>query len=154
MIGIFGLTPPIVFGSGPTGIMTFDNFQKITKQRFAVHDVHLQTPIVEYTGPDLTQVTFTMNFMYSNPQITTPPNEGIAQLEALQGSGQPQPLIIGCVPVGSGMSTFVIEELLTAVKYWGPGGTVMGASVTVKLLQYGSLLNSLGIPSIAGFSFQ
>lgn len=136
MIGIFGTTPPLIFGASPLGLLTFSDFEKTCKARFITHEIHLQKPIVEYTGPDLKEIRFKMNFL---APFTTPPAAGILLLETFLASGSPQPLIIGALPVASGLSQFVIKELKEVVQWWGPSGSIIGASVEVELLEYGAI---------------
>lgn len=142
MIGIFGLTPPLVFGASPLGLLTFSDFEKTCRARYIEHEVHLQRPIVEFVGPELKQIRFKMNFL---APFTTPPDLGILALETMLELAQPQPLIIGALPVASGLSQFVLREMRVSVKWWGAQGAMIGASCDVDLLEYSSL-------SIGGFS--
>ena len=59
LIGTFGA---LVFETSGFRVHTFSDLRVSTENRFAQHDVHLETPILEYVGPGLTDVVFSMNF--------------------------------------------------------------------------------------------
>jgi hypothetical protein len=59
LVGTFGV---LIFEASGSRVHTFSDLTVSTQNRFAQHDVHLEMPILEYTGPGLTEVNFKMNF--------------------------------------------------------------------------------------------
>jgi hypothetical protein len=141
ILGIFGLTPPLIFGATPIGANVFQDFEKELKIRFVEHEIHLGQSIIEYTGINAVEIKFKMIFTQS---FTTPADMGILILETMAQQAQPQPLIIGAIPVASGLSTFVITNLKNAVRYWDGAGGIIACTVDVTLKQAGGV-------SIGGF---
>ena len=59
LVGTFGA---LVFETSGMRVHTFSDLAVSTENRFAEHAVHLETPVLEYVGPGLTEVHFSMNF--------------------------------------------------------------------------------------------
>ena len=65
MIGAIGdekLNNIIVFSVSSDKVLTFDNFEQTSSIRLGEHEIHLQKPKIEFLGPDLDTITFTMHF--------------------------------------------------------------------------------------------
>lgn len=135
--GAFG--PALFFGHGPLGITPLEEMEKQMKSRWAKHEIHLGMPLPEYLGPDLIEITLDM--MFISP-YTTSPSEAIGILELYANLAVPQFLILGTVPMGRGMSQFVIEDLVERMTIIEAGGKVTSAKVKVKLCEYPSSLSS------------
>lgn len=142
-IGTYG---PIIFGTGPTGVLTFDNFKKTVTARWGTHEVYQDKPLLEYAGPNLIEVAFTMGLI---SPITSDPTAAIVTLQETMDLALPYPLTIGMLPVGRDASLFILESLEVNPKYFYRGGTIIGAEVAVKLKEYptnfiSTLLQALG----------
>jgi phage protein U len=144
MLGLYG---PVFFTTIFGGVNTFDDLKKTTSTRWGTHELWQQLPLLEYTGPHLIELSFKMNFILP---ITTDPAGAMFLLEQMQYSATPYPLVIGLMPMGRGPSLFVMESLEENPKYFFRGGSIIGASVEVKLKEYpisfglNNLLSALG----------
>jgi hypothetical protein len=144
MIGLYGT---IFFHSGTTGLTTFDEMNKTVAARWGDHPVHLAKPLLEYSGPQLIEITFKMELI---KPFTADPLGTIIILEEIMDLAIPLPLIIGMKPMGRGLSLFVLASLKHQMKYFYRGGGLLGASVEVELKEYpttisiSSLMRALG----------
>jgi phage protein U len=143
MIGLYG---PILFHSGTTGLQTFDEMKKTVTARWGTHDVWLQKPLLEYSGPQLIEITFRMELI---KPFTADPLMSIIMLEEIMDLATPLPLVIGMKPMGRGLSMFVLTSLSHQMKYFYRNGGLLGASVEVQLKEYVSnplsnLMKALG----------
>ena len=142
MIGVFGLTPPIIFGASPLGTVTFEDMSKTQEARWADHEVHLSLPLSEFIGPNLSEIEFTMNFIQG---WTMDPTLGIIAVETAINLSLPGPLIIGLKPMGRGMSLFTIRSIVEKPKFFQPNnGSILAATIGVKLKEY-IMIPSLGL---------
>jgi hypothetical protein len=112
MIGLYG---PVFFHSGSTGLTTFDAMKKTVTARWGVHEVWLDKPMLEYAGPELIEISFTMELI---KPFTTDPLGMIILLEETMDLAIPYPLVIGLKPMGRGMSLFVLTSLTHEMKYF------------------------------------
>jgi len=148
MTGIYG---PIVFGTGYGG-NDFQDMRKTVSARWLSHEVHLNKPLLEYGGPQLIEVEFTMKWMLP---ISGDPVSAIFILQEIMDLALPLPLFIGLLPVGRGSSLFVMQELQISPKYFVQGGVLIGADAQVHLKEYvdtlalNSLLQALGAGNTA-----
>jgi hypothetical protein len=144
MIGLYGT---IFFHSGTTGLTTFNELKKTVTARWGDHPVHLSKPLLEYSGPQLIEITFRMELI---KPFTADPLATIIILEEIMDLAIPLPLIIGMKPMGRGFSLFVLTSLSHEMKYFYRGGGLLGASVEVQLKEYpttisiSSLMRALG----------
>jgi hypothetical protein len=130
MIGLYGT---IFFHSGSTGLSTFNEMRKTVTARWNDHPVHMSKPLLEYSGPQLIEVTFRMELI---KPFTVDPLSTIITLEEIMDLAIPLPLIIGMKPMGRGVSLFVLTNLQHEMKYFYRDGGLLGASVEVQLKEY------------------
>jgi hypothetical protein len=130
MIGLYG---PIFFHSGTTGLTTFDALKKTVTGRWGNHDVWMSKPLLEYSGPQLIEISFRMELI---KPVTVDPLMTIVMLEEIMDFAMPLPLVIGMKPMGRGSSLFVLTSLSHEMKYFYRNGGLMGASVEVQLKEY------------------
>lgn len=98
----------------------------------------MQLPVLEFVGPGLSEVSFTMNF---NTEWHTDPIAPLAILRTFARHGIVAPLIIGHRPlVISGFNLWVLTKLEEEQKWFMRNGTLQGASVTVNLKEYRLML--------------
>lgn len=98
----------------------------------------MQLPVLEFVGPGLSEVSFTMNF---NTEWHTDPIASLAILRTFARHGIVAPLIIGHRPlVISGFNLWVLTKLEEEQKWFMRNGTLQGASVTVNLKEYRLML--------------
>lgn len=132
MIGMYG---PVFFQSGQP-VTTFDNMKKTVSARWGNHDIWLDKPLLEYSGPQLIEINFTMELI---TPWTADPLGTVFLLEETMDLALPYPLVIGMKPMGRGMSLFVMTSLSSEPKYFYRGGQWMGCSVEVQLKEYANI---------------
>lgn len=130
-LGSFG--PFLIFGQTPLGIIPVEQIQKVSKTRWIEHMIHLGTPVSEFVGQDLDEITITMGFFRG---YTTDPAVAFAVIDLLKSLGSPQFLILGASMMG-GLSKFVIQEVTQTIKTFDAYGGFIIATATLKLKQYG-----------------
>lgn len=134
LLGIFG---PVVFECSRRKVLIYDNVKVQNQSRYATHDVHMQLPILEFTGPGLTEVNFTMNL---NKEWNSDPFATVVLLRQFNKSGLIAPLIIGNRPLVIGFNLWVLMSVGEEHKWFTRHGELFGASVDVKLQEYRVLL--------------
>ena len=134
LVGTFGV---LLFECSAHRVHTFDAFSVNTENRFAQHDVHLEMPILEYTGPGLTEVNFAMNF---NRQWGSDPIDSLLILRAYLKWGFISPLLVGMRPITLGFNLFVCTRVGEQHKFFDSAGSLFGAAVDVTLKEYRLLL--------------
>jgi hypothetical protein len=135
MIGTFGV---LMFECSRRRIHTFDDLKISNSNRFAEHEVHLQTPVLEFCGPGLTAVRFRMNF---NKQWGSDPFMSLMVLRTYVKTGFVAPLLIGMRPITLGFNLFICDSVEEEHKWFDGRGRLFGASVDVSLREYRLLLS-------------
>jgi phage protein U len=148
MIGLYG---PIFFQSGSTNLCTFDGMKKTVTARFGSHEVWMDKPMLEYSGPQLIEIAFTMELI---TPFTVDPLTTVIMLEEIMDLATPLPLVIGMKPMGRGMSLFVLTSLSHQPKYFYRSGQWMGCSVDVQLKEYPNITLSNLIQALGGAANQ
>jgi phage protein U len=134
LVGTFGV---LVFETSGMRVHTFSDLAVTTENRFAEHAVHLETPVLEYVGPGLTEVSFGMNF---NTQWGSEPTASLLILRAYLKFGFISPLLVGMRPVTLGFNMFVCTRVNEEHKFFDAAGQLFGAAVEVNLREYRLLL--------------
>lgn len=134
LVGTFGV---LMFECSRRRVHTFTNLRVTNQNRFATHDVHLQMPILEFTGPGLTEVNFRMNF---NTQWGSEPTLSLLALRTYVRTGMVAPLLVGMRPITMGFNLFVCTAVEEEHKWFDGGGSLFGAAVDVTLKEYRVLL--------------
>jgi hypothetical protein len=134
LVGTFGV---LIFEASGNRIHTFSDLKVATENRFAQHDVHLEMPILEYTGPGLTEVNFDMNF---SKEWGSDPIVSLLILRAYLKWGFISPLLVGMRPVTLGFNLFVCTKVEEEHKFFDAHGVLFSASVAVQLKEYRLLL--------------
>lgn len=134
LVGTFGA---LIFEASGVRVHTFSDLHVATQNRFAQHDVHLESPILEYVGPGLSEVTFNMNF---NTQWGSEPTASLLILRAYLRSGFVAPLLVGLRPVALGANLFVCVGVAEDHKFFDSSGALFGAAVDVALREYRMLI--------------
>jgi|AmaraimetP72IA01_FD_contig_21_4629414_length_695_multi_14_in_0_out_0_2 phage protein U len=136
-MAIAGCYGTLVFECSRRKVHTFSDLKVENEARYATHDVHLQLPILEFTGPGLTEVTFNMNF---NREWHSDPFVSMAILRTYCRQGFVAPLIVGNRPIILSFNLWVLTKVGEEHKWFMRDGTLFGASVEVSLKEYRVLL--------------
>lgn len=134
LAGCYGV---VIFEASRKRVHTFSELKVKNENRYAQHDVHLQMPILEFTGPGLTEVSFAMNF---NKEWGSDPFISLSMLRLYMATGFVAPLLVGNRPVTLGWNLFVVTSVDEEHKFYDARGTLFGASVQVSLKEYRMLL--------------
>ncbi|OPA76735.1 hypothetical protein BVG16_16320 [Paenibacillus selenitireducens] len=128
MIGSFG---EVNFLVSHDKIRTFDDFQRATAGRWAEHAVLGKKPLLQYIGPGLDTVTFTMKF---NIYLGVDPRLELDRLVTMDRGGKAYTLTIG----GKALGTYkwVISTLNEAFKTLDNEGNILTAEIQIELKEY------------------
>ncbi len=127
-IGTFG---GIVFSVSERTIKTFDEMNWEFSAKYAVHDRHIRADILEYVGPELETLTFSMvlsAFLGVNPSTE------IETLRRMVHLGNAEWLIIGGKLYGN--YKWVIEKVSVDLQHFDKTGKLLAAKVNLTLKEY------------------
>jgi phage protein U len=136
-IAIIGCFGALIFECSRRKVHTFFDLKVSNSARYAQHDVHLQTPILEFTGPGLSEVSFSMNF---NKQWNADPFVTLTVLRMYNKVGVVAPLLVGNRPISLGLNLWVVTQVSEDHKFFTREGVLQGAQVNVSLKEYRPLL--------------
>jgi hypothetical protein len=147
--GIYG---SIVFGKARGRFQTFEEINRKYAGRYGEHQVHLRKPLLEYGGPALLEIEYTIHL---DAAWCGDPIPLLAEWHFYQENAMAAPLIVGNKPMGPGLSLFVITEFSEHHKHWLHRGRLLAVELSVNFKEYipfteGSFA-SLGIPGFGGF---
>lgn len=119
-------------------IRTFDDYGRGSGGRWAQHDIIGDKPVLEFLGPDVEKISFTM--LLRADQGVSPAKE-LEKLRKLRDTGKYFPLVIGGKLIGNNL--WVMESLDENVAFWGKYGNILSAKVSVTLKEYAGGLRIL-----------
>ena len=125
-IGTFG---KIVFEVSSEKILTFRGFQRTAKARFSEHKIIGEKPVLEATGLELDQISFSISL---NRAVGIDPAEQISVLREMLAAQEPHALIIGGKKIGN----FVLPDFSDAWNKVTHQGRLASAEIELKLLEY------------------
>ncbi len=128
---LVGFMSDIPFIVSSKYIRTFDDYSRGSGGRWAQHDIIGAKPVLEFLGPDVEKISFTMHLRAD--QGINPAKE-LEKLRRLRDGGEYFPLVIGGKMITDNM--WVLESLDETVAYWGKLGSMLSAKVTVTLKEY------------------
>ena len=131
------LKPPIgafadlVFEVSSYKTLTYDDYKRESKARYARHELINQTTTLEYLGRDLEEISFKMIFTTS---LNVNPAAEAEKVRRLCQIGEADWLIIGNRVVGENL--WVIESVSESAASWDNAGNILVSTVEVKMLEY------------------
>lgn len=128
--GIYG---SIIFGRARGRIHTFEEIDRKYGGRYGEHQVHLRKPLLEYAGPELVEISMTVNL---DASWCGDPNPILMEWHAYQDGALAAPLIVGGKPMGPGLSLFVITELSEHHKHWLHRGRLLAVELHATFKEY------------------
>lgn len=128
MIGFFG---DVVFETSDSRLLTFNGFTREVSSRYAEHEVLLKKPKIEYLGPGLDTITFTIDI---NGSFGVKPREEMDRWVVLARKGQAYTLVIGAKPLGS--DKWVVERVSEAWEIIFNRGELYSGKIDVTLKEY------------------
>ncbi|MBQ7478233.1 MAG: phage tail protein [Selenomonadaceae bacterium] len=127
-LGAFG---DVVFECSHFRVVTFHDWKRSSKGRYAHHDVIGMPPVSEFLGRGLEEISFRMTFTTAlgvNPRAEAEKMRGMIQ------QGRAHYLVIGNVAYGS--SPWVAEGMTEEADSWNGFGQIIASSIDVKLKEY------------------
>jgi len=140
--GIFGL---VLFGKVLGGFRTFHEIKRKYGSRFHDHEIHLQKPLTEYSGPELVEIGMGISL---NGAWSGDPNRMLSELHFMQESALAAPLIVGGKPMGPGLSLFVLRSLSETHIHWLKGGRLLHVELELEFKEYQAFTG--GLPGLGG----
>lgn len=128
---LVGFMSDIPFIVSSRFIRTFDDYSRGSGGRWAQHDIIGDKPVLEFIGPDIEKISFSMQLRAD--QGINPANE-LEKLRKLRDSGKQFPLVIGGNMVTDNM--WVMDSIDESVSFWGKAGSMLGVKVSVTLREY------------------
>jgi phage protein U len=128
-VGILG---NIVFSASAKQVRTFTAMQWNSSARYATHNRHLKSPIVERVGRDTDSVTFSMTL---SALLGVNPRNDLDRLHEMNINGELVTLMIGVHVYGT-VNGWVVQRLQREFERYGKNGVLLCAKVSVTLLEY------------------
>lgn len=134
MIGFFG---DIIFETNDERILTFANFQRNSGGRWEKHDIIQRKPALEFIGPDLDRVSFTVIL---NGSYGVSPREEMVRWLVKERSGAAETLVIGNAALG--MDKWVVRSVSQMWNVIMNEGKVLSGRVDIELEEYLSYMGA------------
>ena len=126
-----GALGDIAFTVSSSKVVTFNNLKQNTKGRYTSHDVIGQKPILEYIGPDLEEITFTMQFAM---QAGVEPRIEVAKVREKCQKAEPLYFVLNNQTVGE--NPWIIESVGESVNTVDNLGRIIVTEIEVTLKEY------------------
>lgn len=127
-IGSFG---DLVFSVSDKTVRTFDSMSWNFSADYATHDRHIKADLLEYIGPSIETISFSMVFSVF---LGVNPLKEIRRLRNMVQSGYAQRLVIGGKVYGS--YKWVMQKGTVDLKRFDRQGELWAASAKVTLKEY------------------
>ena len=125
-IGSFG---DVEFVVSSRQLLTFRDFKRNTKSRFATHNLLLQKPKLEFLGRDLTEITFKIQLVKS---LGIDVEYSAEKLRRMCEAGADFPLVIGAEVIGR----FVVEQIQESAQIVDGNGSMIVEELELTLKEY------------------
>lgn len=128
MIGYYG---DIIFEVSSDKILSLNNFTRDTSSRFNKHDTIGTKPKLEYLGPDLDAISFSINL---NSQFGVSPRVEMEKWLVKARSGTADILVIGNKALG--VDKWIVKNVS---QMWGvitANGKVLNGNLDIQLEEY------------------
>lgn len=135
---LVGFMSDIPFVASSLYTCTFDDYGRSSGGRWAQHDIIGDKPVLEFIGPDIEKISFTMQLRVDQG---VSPEKMLKKLRKLRDEAKYFPLVIGGKLIGNNM--WVLESIDESVSFWGMLGNMLSAKVSVTLKEYAGGLKIL-----------
>lgn len=126
MLGTYG---DVTFEVSSERVRTWTDFKRQGKARWASHELVQEKPVLQFVGPDIEEITFSIRFDVS---LGLNPRSELEKLRKLRDDGEPQTLTIN----GKGLGKYALESLAEEHRYHDNKGSILAAVVSVTLKEY------------------
>lgn len=127
-IGTFG---DLAFEVSDAKVLTYDDYKRESKSRYAKHDLINQRSVLEWLGTELEEISFKMTFTVS---LNVNPAEETEKVRRMCLDGVADYLVLGNAVVGENM--WIIESVSEAAIAWDNSGHILVSTVDVKMKEY------------------
>lgn len=126
-----GSLGPVVFVATQDTIRTIQDFTRSSASRYAEHEILGKKPKIQWIGPGLDTISFSMRF---DASYGLNPRKELNQLVELERAGKALPLTIG----GEGMGVYLwtITSLEQKWDHIDNQGNLLIASANISLKEY------------------
>ena len=127
-IGSFG---DLVFKVSDELVRTFDDMNWEFSAKYATHDRHIKADLIEYMGPEIETISFSMVFSVF---LGVNPWKQIKKLRKIIRKGYTRRLVVGGKVYGN--YKWVMEKGSVVMKNYDKNGNLWAAKVNVTLKEY------------------
>lgn len=127
-IGSFG---SVVFEVSDDYIRTFDDYSRKASARLAVHDIIGQKPVIEFLGPGLGELSFTVS-LYAFYGVN--PKDEADALRDMCESGETAFFIVNGAPVSE--NKWLLESVDEKAKRYDGRGNIIVSTLSLTLKEY------------------
>ena len=128
-MSVIGTWGDIAFSVSRGQVKTFNALKWDTSIKYATHDRHLKTALLEYTGRDADSISFSMLFCI---MVGVHPSNESRNVDRAAKHGRVARLIVGGKSYGKMVCTKVSKDL----ERFDHRGRVISAKVSVSLKEY------------------
>ena len=126
----------LMFEVSSAKVLTYDDYKRETKARYAKHELINQTTVLEYLGAELEEISFKMTFL---TRMNVDPITEAQKVRDMCLDGVADYLILGNNVIGDNL--WIIESVGEEATSWDNRGNILASSVTVKMLEYVPAVN-------------
>lgn len=130
-MAVIGSWGGVVFAVSRKEIKTFTELKWDSSAKYSTHDRHLKAPLLEFTGTDVENISFSMFFSVF---LGVNPMTEIAKLLKAMRKGEVHRLVIG--PKAYGTNKWVIAKLSNSLDRYDNRGNLLVAKVNVAMKSY------------------
>ena len=131
-----GAFADLVFEVSSFKVLTYDEYKRESKSRYARHELINQKSVVEWLGSELEEISFKMTFTAT---LNVNPKVEAEKARRLCLDGVADYLILGNEVVGDNL--WVIETMSEAAEAWDNAGNILASTVEVKMIEYVAAVN-------------
>lgn len=130
-MGMVGTFCGIVFTVSDKTIKTFEEMNWEFSAKYAVHDRHIRADLIEYVGPELETIAFSM---YLSAYLGVNPSTEIENMRKIVHLGKTGWLIVGGKIYGN--YKWIMEKASINLQEFDKHGRLLAAKVNVTLKEY------------------
>lgn len=112
-------------------VLTFDEFSRETSPRWDTHEIQSNKPLLEFRGPGLDEITFTIKL---RADLGVNPKKQIEKLRNFANSGKTSLFVLGSKAISS--NHWVIDTLRETVQKVDNKGNILSIEAELTLKEY------------------
>ena len=128
---VVGSLGDVYFVASTRTLRTISDYSRKVSARYAEHAILLNKPKLEYVGPNLEEISFSIQ-LHTMYGVT--PEEEFEQLKEYVENGAVVDFVLNNTPIGN--AQWVVKEADMSDVLFGPKGGIIYAKVNVTLSEY------------------